>query len=61
MLFFFACADKRANYDVKVSKIDITPYPVKGGKTTTFSIIADTGNKLHACSLFFFSCFIIFM
>ncbi|XP_055818921.1 uncharacterized protein LOC129887738 [Solanum dulcamara] len=42
----FQYCNKRANYDVKVSNIDITPYPVKGGKTTTFSITADTGKNL---------------
>lgn len=47
----FEYCNKRANYDVKVSKIDITPYPVKGGKTTTFSIIADTGKNLTAGKL----------
>ncbi|XP_059278507.1 uncharacterized protein LOC132032796 isoform X1 [Lycium ferocissimum] len=60
-LFFFLClfspltsaestnfeyCNKRANYDVKVSGIDITPYPVSGGKKTTFSISANTGKSL---------------
>lgn len=45
MELLFGFADKKANYDVKVSQINITPYPVKGGRTTTFSIIADTGNE----------------
>ncbi|KAF3659528.1 hypothetical protein CQW23_03111 [Capsicum baccatum] len=42
----FEYCNKRANYDVKVSEIDITPYPVHGGKTTTFSIKAKTGKNL---------------
>ncbi|KAK6802472.1 hypothetical protein RDI58_000252 [Solanum bulbocastanum] len=42
----FEYCNKKANYDVKVSQINITPYPVKGGRTTTFSIIADTGKNL---------------
>ncbi|XP_060196582.1 uncharacterized protein LOC132625941 isoform X1 [Lycium barbarum] len=60
-LFFFLClffpltsaestnfeyCNKRANYDVKVGGIDITPYPVSGGKKTTFSISANTGKSL---------------
>lgn len=51
---FFAFADKKANYDVKVSQIDITPYPIKGGRTTTFSITAETGNELQANLFLFF-------
>lgn len=37
------CLDK-ANYDVKISGVEIKPYPVKRGKTATFSISASTGN-----------------
>ncbi|XP_015062616.1 putative phosphatidylglycerol/phosphatidylinositol transfer protein DDB_G0282179 [Solanum pennellii] len=42
----FDYCNKKANYDVKVSQIDITPYPIKGGRTTTFSITAETGRNL---------------
>ncbi|CAN4113932.1 unnamed protein product [Withania somnifera] len=47
----FEYCNKRANYDVKVSGIDITPYPVSGGKKTTFSISANTGKNLTGGSL----------
>lgn len=30
-------------YEVKVSKVDIDPYPIVKGKPTTFSISASTG------------------
>lgn len=53
MKLFFGFADKKANYAVKVSGIDITPYPVSGGKKTTFSISASTGNELIANFIFF--------
>ncbi|OIT23556.1 PREDICTED: putative phosphatidylglycerol/phosphatidylinositol transfer protein DDB_G0282179 [Nicotiana attenuata] len=42
----FEYCNKKANYAVKVSGIDITPYPVSGGKKTTFSISASTGKNL---------------
>ena len=37
------CVDK-AYYDVKISGVEIKPYPVKRGKSATFSIAASTGN-----------------
>ena len=40
---FGICSDKKADYDVKVSAVDITPYPVARGKPASFSISATTG------------------
>ncbi|XP_060671954.1 uncharacterized protein LOC132803304 [Ziziphus jujuba] len=34
--------DKKAEYDVKVKAVDISPYPIARGKPTTFSISATT-------------------
>lgn len=54
-VFWFDNADKKADYAVKVNGVDITPYPVKGGKEATFSIAAITGNsRLY---LFYRFCF----
>ncbi|KAF3641863.1 hypothetical protein FXO37_22776 [Capsicum annuum] len=41
--FGFDNANKKFNGAVKVSGLDIPPYPVKGGKDTTFSIAGTTG------------------
>ncbi|CAM8891739.1 unnamed protein product [Rhodiola kirilowii] len=38
--------DKKANYDVKVGGVDITPYPVSGGHPATFSISATAGETI---------------
>ncbi|XP_057498254.1 uncharacterized protein LOC130782839 [Actinidia eriantha] len=38
--------DKKASYDVKVSGIEISPYPVVRSKLTTFSISASTGETI---------------
>ncbi|KAF3657580.1 hypothetical protein CQW23_24607 [Capsicum baccatum] len=59
ILFPFASADstdfqycnKKADYAVKVSGVDITPYPVKGGKETTFSIAATTDKNISGGKL----------
>ncbi|CAA2934911.1 putative phosphatidylglycerol/phosphatidylinositol transfer protein DDB_G0282179 [Olea europaea var. sylvestris] len=34
--------NKKANYDVKVSGVEITPFPISRGKETTFSIAASS-------------------
>lgn len=36
----------KANYDVKISGVEIKPYPVKRGKTATFSISASTDQSI---------------
>ncbi|CAK9152970.1 unnamed protein product [Ilex paraguariensis] len=38
--------NKKASYDVKVSGVEISPYPVARGKNTTFSIAASTDKVL---------------
>jgi hypothetical protein len=38
--------DKNADYDVKVSKVEIIPDPVARGKPATFSISAYSGTAL---------------
>ncbi|KAM3738094.1 hypothetical protein ACB098_09G107700 [Castanea mollissima] len=38
--------DKKADYDVKVSGVEIVPYPIARGKTATFSISASTGKNI---------------
>ncbi|KAH7844559.1 hypothetical protein Vadar_029331 [Vaccinium darrowii] len=43
--------DKKASYDVKVSEIEITPYPVARGKPATFSISASTGEAISGGKL----------
>lgn len=45
MFYWFDNSDKKANYAVKISGVDITPYPVRGGQESTFSIAATTGNS----------------
>ncbi|CAN4109439.1 unnamed protein product [Withania somnifera] len=47
----FEYCNKKANYAVKVSGVDITPYPVKGGKETTFSIAATTDKNISGGKL----------
>ncbi|KAM3339832.1 putative phosphatidylglycerol/phosphatidylinositol transfer protein DDB [Capsicum galapagoense] len=44
-------ADKKANYVVKVCGVDITPYPVKRGKESTFSIAATTDDNISGGKL----------
>ena len=43
--------DKKADYDVKVSAVDITPYPVARGKPASFSISATTGTSISGGKL----------
>ncbi|KAI4364035.1 hypothetical protein MLD38_020179 [Melastoma candidum] len=43
--------DKKASYDVKVSGVDISPYPIARGKDTTFSISATTGTEISGGKL----------
>uniref|UniRef100_A0A7N0V2V8 MD-2-related lipid-recognition domain-containing protein n=1 Tax=Kalanchoe fedtschenkoi TaxID=63787 RepID=A0A7N0V2V8_KALFE len=40
--------DKKADYDVKVSGVDIIPYPVERGKPATFRIPATSGKTVTA-------------
>ncbi|KAK4345833.1 hypothetical protein RND71_036009 [Anisodus tanguticus] len=47
----FDYCNKKDNYAVKVSGVDITPYPVKGGKETTFSIAATTDENISGGKL----------
>lgn len=47
----FQYCNKKADYAVKVSGVDITPYPVKGGKETTFSIAATTDKNISGGKL----------
>ncbi|XP_060177104.1 uncharacterized protein LOC132607238 [Lycium barbarum] len=47
----FDYCNKKGNYAVKVSGVDITPYPVKGGKETTFSIAATTDESISGGKL----------
>ncbi|PHT98278.1 hypothetical protein BC332_32798 [Capsicum chinense] len=42
---------KKANYVVKVCGVDITPYPVKRGKESTFSIAATTDDNISGGKL----------
>lgn len=41
-----ACTDKKNSYAVKVSGVEITPYPIERGVDTTFTISASTGTIL---------------
>lgn len=50
-VFWFDNADKKADYAVKVNGVDITPYPVKGGKEATFSIAAITDDNISGGKL----------
>lgn len=45
------CVDKKASYDVKVSGVDISPYPIARGKDATFSIAATTGKDPFSSSV----------
>lgn len=36
-------ADKKADYDVKVSGVEIVPYPIARGNPASFCISASTG------------------
>ncbi|XP_074570763.1 phosphatidylglycerol/phosphatidylinositol transfer protein-like [Curcuma longa] len=42
---------KNANYPVKVSGVDISPYPITRGEQTTFNISAFTGDEISAGKL----------
>lgn len=42
----FEYCNKTANYPVKVSAVEIHPYPIKGGKPAEFKIFATAGNAL---------------
>lgn len=63
-------ADKKANYAVKVTNIEISPNPVVSGDPATFKISATSGNlsfSLHVYlvlllfnfALSFFFCFVL--
>lgn len=43
--------NKKAKYDVKVSGIEISPYPISRGKNTTFSIAASTDKAISGGKL----------
>ncbi|KAL2503259.1 MD-2-related lipid recognition domain-containing protein/ML domain-containing protein [Forsythia ovata] len=43
--------NKKANYPVKVSGVEIDPYPVSRGKNTTFSISASTEKPISGGKL----------
>lgn len=43
LLLFFMDIDKKTEYDVKVSGVEISPYPVARGQPATFSIAATAG------------------
>ncbi|KAA8518444.1 hypothetical protein F0562_015918 [Nyssa sinensis] len=43
--------DKKAEYDVKVSGVEISPYPVARGRPATFSISASTGDAISGGKL----------
>ncbi|XP_059646570.1 uncharacterized protein LOC132293212 [Cornus florida] len=43
--------DKHADYPVKVSGVEISPYPVARGKPATFSISASTGGAISGGKL----------
>jgi hypothetical protein len=45
-MYFYTMTDKRANYAVSVSSVDIIPNPVIRGEPATFNISASTGTKL---------------
>jgi len=40
-------ADKKADYDVKVHGLEISPNPVARGQAATFSISASTGKSYY--------------
>ena len=41
-----AYCNKHSDYEVKVSGVEITPYPVQGGQPATFSIAASTDKPI---------------
>lgn len=43
LIYCYTCTDKKNSYDVKVSGVEITPYPIERGTETTFTITASTG------------------
>ncbi|KAI4300534.1 hypothetical protein L6164_033903 [Bauhinia variegata] len=43
--------DKDSKYDVKVSGVEITPYPIARGQPATFSISATTGQAISGGKL----------
>ncbi|CAA3015818.1 Hypothetical predicted protein [Olea europaea subsp. europaea] len=43
--------NKKANYPVKVSGLEINPYPISRGKNTTFSIAASTEEPISGGKL----------
>ncbi|KAK9291011.1 hypothetical protein L1049_009194 [Liquidambar formosana] len=43
--------NKKADYDVKVQGVEISPYPVVRGQPATFSISASTGEKISGGKL----------
>ncbi|XP_022857817.1 putative phosphatidylglycerol/phosphatidylinositol transfer protein DDB_G0282179 [Olea europaea var. sylvestris] len=43
--------NKKANYPVKVSGVEINPYPISRGKNTTFSIAASTEEPISGGKL----------
>lgn len=45
---FMVNADKKTDYDVKVSGVEISPYPVQRGKAATFSISASTSRSKYS-------------
>ena len=44
--------DDKAQYQVKVQGVDISPYPIARGEQVTFSLASNTGTSV----LFFISC-----
>ena len=53
--FYFLCqkffVDKKADYAVKVSGVEISPNPVVSGQAATFKISATSGNLSLSLSL----------
>lgn len=49
-------ADKDNDYDVKVTGLEISPFPVKRGRETSFSISAQTGKILFLETFLFVVC-----
>ncbi|KAL6958675.1 hypothetical protein U1Q18_008027 [Sarracenia purpurea var. burkii] len=45
--------DKKASYDVKVSGVEISPYPVARGTTTTYSFSASAGKAISGGKMVF--------
>jgi hypothetical protein len=53
------CVDKKANYPVKVSGIEISPYPVESGEPANFKISATSGNFCLVFTVFEFLFFVL--